>query len=220
MYGGYLKSFFKWFGYAVLAFALFITLFVLTQSEEEVEKLFQTTGLTQKAYDWYDYGRFTEEMEDIQFFGRIDFFMTGDTTKLDLNHRFWEFYFSERYDEHFLPATPFVNLDNLELIETNENARFLAENAEPDEIGFLSCQLHFRYAGFGPVYYKVILHAGTEANRYAMKSSYVNLGSKRKMKLNLEHAINRELKSMAKRFYKIKQNEEMLEELYKSIYMK
>lgn len=217
---GYLRAFFKFLGYLVLAVTVFFILLFATQDKDEVESFFAQTDITEQIYDYWDWKRFQEDFIDVQFTGHMDLYFTGDTSGLGLDARYYQYYMETRFKEHFGEPTPYINLDNLELVEKDEDVRALAENAAEREVMVQECEIVIRWLGFGPVLYKVIVRAGTEYEKGVYESSYINLGSSRKLNMSLEHGIDRELKIWAKRFYKIHGNEEQLEELYMSIYMK
>lgn len=219
---GYLKSFLKFVGYTVLAVAVFFVLLFATQDEDEIEQFFSNTQFTEDIYDYWDWKRFQEDFKDVRFTGYLELYFTGDTTGLNIEPRYYQFFMENSYKEHFSDATPFVNFDNLELLETDERIKNLYQNASDKQIMVQSTEINIRYFGIGPVLYKVITRAGTADNKNVYESTYINLGSAQptKFRRSLEHAIDRELKSWAKRFYKMQGNEERLEDLYKSIFVK
>lgn len=208
----------------IIFFSIVFLIFLVfwTQDEETIEKIFRMTGVTEKIYNYYDYGQYSEDFKPVAFFGHMEVTMEGDTTGLELNPHYFKFFMGERYDEHFKPACDYVNLDNLELLEKDERARELANNAKEFQVGTLEFVVKVTKLGPGnmPVWYTVTLYAGTEINPNVYHSKYMNMGSRRTLKLNIEHGIDRELKSFAKKFFKIKQNRDQLKELYKSVYMK
>ena len=219
---GYLKTFLKFVGYTVVAVGVFILLLFATQDENEIEKFFRTTNITEQIYDHYDWKRYTEDFIDVRFTGYLEVYFTGDTTGLNIDERYYQFVLENAYKEYFANATPWVNFNNFDLLEADEQVRELYENATDESTGVISVEIFCRYWGFGPVLYKVITHTGYVGNEGIVESTFINLGSaqRHKFQRSLEHGIDREMKSWAKRFYKIQQNEERLEDLYHSIYTK
>jgi|GEM_PF-2249346 len=216
---GYLRKFFKWFFYSTFAIILLIVLVYMTQDEEDIERLMEMTGVTEKIYDYYDWKQYQDDMIDIKFYGHMDLSFEGDTSGLGLNQHYYKFYMGEMYD-HYMKPCPYVNVDNFDLIESNPNVRSLIENAEEREVGQMEMILTIKKAPLMPIYYKLTVIAGTEEEPDVFVKSYMNLGSKRRLNANLEHAINREMMSYAKKFFKMQDNKEWLKWLYTSKYLK
>ena len=217
-----MKKALKQIGYVLLGLILLIFLIVWTQDEETIEKIFMMTDVTEKIYTYYDYGQYSEELLPVAFFGHMEMTMEGDTTRLDIDPHYYRFYMGEKYDEHFRPGCEYINLDNFELLETNVRFRELAERASEEQVGTLEFIVDISKLGPGnmPIWYTVTLLAGTEVQPIVYHSKYMNMTNRRKLKLSLEHGIDRELKIFAKKFFKIHQNRDQLKELYKSVYMK
>ncbi|MCB2197918.1 hypothetical protein KQI63_00840 [bacterium] len=217
-----MKKALKQIGYFVLGFILLIFLIVWTQDEETIEKIFMMTDVTEKIWNYYDYEQYSEDLLPVAFFGHMKVTFEGDTSGLGINPHFYRFHMGERYDEHYRPACEYINLDNYELLEENERFRTLSENATEEQVGTLEFIIDITKLGPGnmPIWYEVTLLAGTELDPLVYHSKYMNMGNRRKLKLSLEHGIDRELKIFAKKFFKVHQNREQLRELYKSVYMK
>jgi hypothetical protein len=219
---GYLKTFLKFVGYTFLAVGVFIVLLFATQDENEIEDFFSKTNFTEQIYDYWDWERYTEDFVNVSFNGYVELFFTGDTTGLNIDPRYFQFVMENAYKEYLAEATPYINFNNLELVEENEQVGALFENATDEQTGVLTMEINCRYLGIGPVLYKVITHTGYVGNEGVYESVFINLGSAERIKFqrSMEHGIDREMKSWAKRFYKMQQNEERLEDLYHSIYTK
>ena len=208
--------------YVVLAVIFLIFLIFWTQDEETIERIFTSTGLTEKIYNYWDFERYAPELKDVAFWGHMKVDFEGDTSGLGIVPHYYRFYMGERFDEHFNPASEYVNLDNFELLETDKKAAELAKHAKDNQIGTLWFVIKITKLGpFNmPVWYSMVLYAGTVENEQVYHSKYVNMAYRRTLDMGLEHGIDRELKSFAKKFFKIKQNRDQLRELYKSVYMK
>ncbi|MCB2212192.1 hypothetical protein KQI52_08795 [bacterium] len=219
---GYMKSFLKFLGYTLLAVVVFFVLLFTTQDEEEIENFFSMTNFTEQIYDYWDWKRYIEDFDDVKFTGYMEIYFTGDTTGLNLEPRYYQFFMENAYKEHFGDFTPFINFDNFDLMERDEKVRELYETVQDEQVMVNRIEINCKYFGFGPVLYKVIMRSGTVGAEGTVETTFINLGSAQmpKFRRSLEHGIDRELKSWAKRFYKIKANDEQLKELYKSVYQK
>ncbi|HEX04468.1 MAG TPA: hypothetical protein ENH10_04840, partial [Bacteroidetes bacterium] len=212
---GYLKAFLKFSGYTFLAITVFFILLFVTQDENELEEFFSHTQVSEDIYDYWDYGRFTEDFINVRFNGYMELYFTGDTTGLNLDQRYYQFWMEVKYKDHFGDAIPYVNFNNIELIETDEQVGALYQNATDEQTGVIEIEVQCRYIGIGPVLYKLIMRCGHVGDEGVYEAKYINFSSAspHKLQRSLEHGIDREMESWAKRFYKIQQNEEQLNEL-------
>ena len=219
---GSVKKALKQIGYFILGFILLIFLIIWTQDEETIEKIFMMTDVTEKIWNYYDFEQYSDDFLPVAFYGELEVTFEGDTTGLGIEPNYYKFIMNNAYDEHFRPACEYININNYELLEENERYRELAKNATEEQVGVLEFIIDITKLGPGnmPIWYEVTLLAGTEAEPLVYHSKYMNMGNRRKLKLSLEHGIDRELKIFAKKFFKIHQNRDQLRELYKSVYMK
>ncbi|MBD3165678.1 hypothetical protein GF324_03705 [bacterium] len=202
----------------IIFLVLFLTIYISLMTPDQREEFFSKTDLTQKLYDYYDYKRYQEDLEDIQYYGTIEVSMYGDTTEVDFNDSYLTWFTRERYGEYF-GKVPYFDIGQIYAAESTAEIDSMYRLSD-DEIGYIWLNVTMRDI---PLFSKrmlltVELVGGTEADQTVYRDTMTQLASKQYLEQDIEKYTAFLMKMLAKRFFKVKGDEEQLKILYRSIY--